>query len=477
MSVPARPWPRDDASGDRSRASGRARGGAPWPQATRGGVTIIELLVTLAIMTVLMTISMGVLSRFGKKDALEATTAGVRALLRRARNAAQEERWGTLVEVDAARSELRAQTRSTITQFRFDAAPVGAPPATAGDGAPAATFDLAGALSYVLTVDGGELVQGRQGQGLLFERPGAWASIEDRPALSPAEGIFVEVSLYLGDLTDTLRARAGDGPSEAQRQRAHLAGEPPRAPTPRIAEWARRSADAPPVYHVARKGKAWSIAVLADHSLEVALTGPHPEGGGDVTFVSRTKPDTVRPFRWYRVALAFDGARCRVVVDGIPRVHLPVAPNDVLPARLVRDLAPLTLSDPDPEAGFFGVLDELKVAAILDAQRLEVPRDVLLVAPEEAVGFDLLGQLDTGRHAEPIVIYLTDDEKAYAIVDPPASGSGSGSGGGGTRTRAEQERRSALAGAAPYERFVARLGELDPNRWRAVVVERTGLVR
>lgn len=455
------------------------------PRGAGGGVTIIELLVTLAIVTVLMTISLGVLSRFGKKDGLEATAAGVRALLRRARNAAQEERWSTLVEVDPERSEVRAQTRTTITQFRFEAA--GPTPTTttdAGAAAPAApdssdeppvAFDVAGALGYVMTVEGGELVQGRQGQGVLFEVPGAWAWVEDRPALSPAEGIFVELSLYLGDLADTLRERTGDGPTDRERLRAAQAGEPPRPATPRVVDWARRSADAPPLYHVARKGKAWSLAVLADHSLEVALTGPHPQGGGDVTFVSRTKPDTVRADRWYRVALAFDGARCRVVVDGIPRVHLPVPGNDVLPGRLLRDPAPLTLSDPDPEAGFYGVIDELKVAAILDAQRLEIPRDVLLVAPDDAVGFDLLGQLDTARHAEPIVIYLTDDERAYAIVDPPTSDAGSES--GATRTRAEQDRLSALAGAAPYARFVARLNELDPNRWRAVVVERTGLVR
>lgn len=445
----------------------------------RGAVTIVELLVTLAIVAVLMTIGLGALSRFGKRDALEATTAGVRALLRRARNAAQEERRGTLVEIDRERSELRAQTRTTITQFRFDeAAPAsggdpGAPASAPGAGRPPATFDVRGALGYVMTVEGGELVQGRQGLGLLFEAPGAWALVEDRPALSPVEGIFVEVSLFLGDLDDTLRGRAG-GPSEQERQRAAAeAGEPPRRPPPRRIDWARRDADAPPLYHVVRKGKAWSIAVLADRSLEVALTGPHPDGGGDVTFISRTRPDTLRPDRWYRVALAFDGARCSVVVDGIARVHLPLPGNDVLPGRLLRDPAPLTLSDPDPEAGFYGVIDDLLVAAILDAQRLEVPRDVLLVAPDDAVGFDLLGQLDTARHAEPIVIYLTDDERAYAIVDPPAEDPTKG----GTRTRAEQQRANALAGAAPYERFVARLGELDPNRWRAVVIERTGLVR
>ncbi|MCO5171029.1 MAG: LamG domain-containing protein [Planctomycetes bacterium] len=418
--------------------------------------------------------SLNMLSRLGKKDALEATTAGARALLRRARNAAQEERWATVVEVDAKASELRAQTRSTITQFGFDglaaAAPAGGDDADAPS-APAA-FQVAGALGYAMTVEGGEVVQGRVGQGLLFERPGAWGWVEDRPALSPAEGVFVELMLYLGDLSATLRDRARERPSDAQERAAERAGERPRAPAQRVVDWRRRAADAPPLYTAVRKGRAWSLGVTADHAIEVALTGPAPDGGPEVTFIARTRPDTLRAERWFRVALAFDGKRSRVIVDGIPRVHLPLPGYDVLPATLMRDRAPLTLSDPDPEAGFYGVIDELKVAAVLASQRLEVPQDVLLVAPDDAVGFDLLGQLDTARHAEPIVIYLTDDERAWDLLAGATPGQGEG-----TRTRADQARERAAAGATPYARFVAGLGTLDPMRWRAVVVERTGLVR
>src|SRR5262245_34248885 len=103
----------------------------PRPLPPGSAFTIIELLVTLAIVAVLMTISLGALARISKKDALEATTQGVRALLRRARNSAQEERMATVVEVDVERSALRAQTKTTITQFRFEVG--GAPSSDAGD--------------------------------------------------------------------------------------------------------------------------------------------------------------------------------------------------------------------------------------------------------------------------------------------------------------------------------------------------------
>jgi prepilin-type N-terminal cleavage/methylation domain-containing protein len=462
------------------------------------GFTLIELLVTLAIIAILMGIGLGILSRFGKKDALEATTYGVRALLRRARNAAEEERCRTLVEVDPKASELRAQTHTTITCFRFELgggaggddgdagdapagaaspapapAPAAAPPASGDDALPP-PFEVPGALGYTMQVDGAEVVKGRYGTGLGFEREGAWASIEDRPALSPTEGISVQLWMYLGVLDEALRDPRARPPerTEQVKLRAAQAGDPPRPATERRADWKKRAPDAPPLFVAARKGKAWSLAVTPDYALEVALTGPD-EQGTEVTFISRTAPNVLRADRWYHVALEFDGHRCQLVVDGIPRHHLPDPGHEALPTRLLRDRSPLSLSDPDPERSFYGVLDELEVQAVLAAQRVLVPQDVLIVCPEDAVAFDALGQLDPGRHAEPIVIYLTDDPRAYALVDPPKPGEAAG----GTQTRADQAAARALVGATPYQRLVKGLGALDPTRWRAVVVERTGLVR
>ena len=481
------------AARDPRRAATSATGdaGARRERAPRAGFTLIELLIVVALIGLLMGLGVSALQRLGAKDELEATSGAVRALLRRARNASQEERHGAVVELDAERSVVRARLKTTITRLSFDVgggadlgggagggatdASGGAPAAgAAGDAAPA-PFAVQGTLGFEADVDGGELADGRLGDGLLFRRPGAWAAVEDRPALSPTEGVWVELWVYLGRLEDRLRARGERAPelTEGQRARAERAGASPRPHTPRASDWRTGAPDMPPVFWVARKGKAFALGVTADYEVEVAFTGPSPEHGGDVTYLARTAPDTLRHDRWYRLALSFDGERARAVVDGIPRALAPVPGYEALPARLSRDRAPLALSDPDPEADLFGVVDELLVAGLVGAQSVPIPPSVLLVASAPEVAFDLLGQLDPARHDEPVVLYLTDDMSARAAVEGVAVEAPAG----GTQTRADAAARRVAVGQTPLARLIRVVPGLPQQRVQVLVVERTGLVR
>ncbi len=234
----------------------------------------------------------------------------------------------------------------------------------------------------------------------------------------------------------------------------------------------------PPVFWAVRKGRSYALGVTAAYEVELALTGVDAEGG-EVTYVTRTRPHTLRPERWYRVAVAFDGREARVIVDGIGRKHLPVPGANVLPARLLREPeAPLVLSDPDPRQAFYGVIDELDLAAVSRAKGLEVPADVVVASPTAHVTFDVLGQLDPARHPEPVVLYLTDDDRTFAPVGGPPEAVNV------TRTRAEQRERAqaegrptTFVGEEDFRYFVRQvLPRLDPSRVRRLVVERTGLV-
>jgi prepilin-type N-terminal cleavage/methylation domain-containing protein len=514
----------------------------------RRAFTLIELLVTIAIISVLMGISIGVLSRLGHRNVLDANSQAVRTLLRRAHNASREERYGAIVELDRHTSELRAHQKTSITQFRFEDTHEPEDPNFEGtqvrgqgtqDDTPA-PFGTAGARGYEMTVDGGEQAKGKYGLGVLFEQTGpegaAWAFVEDRPALSPLEGVYVEAWIYLGDLESRLRRRPRrSDPTAEQEEHYALGGDPPRECPDRVLTYQRND---PPLFNVVRKGRAYALGVTASYEVEVALTGPEDP---EYTYITRTRPGTLQPDRWYRIGMAYDGRRVRIFVNGIARMHLPaggrrnlelferldqggeatkiddvlikgdqflsagelkdagelgglllrsadqggagngdglVTRNEFLdrtPVQLIRDTSPLIVSDPHPERAFYGVIDELKVAGVIRSVRLAIPKNIVLIAPEEEVAFDMLGQLDPARHPEPFVFYLTDDEKVWELLDPAPVEADPKK----TMTRgqqAEQAKRNLALGRGVFARFQEAIGDLDPGSVRRVVVGRTGLV-
>lgn len=455
--------------------------------------TLTELLVTMAIVAVIMGISVAALRRAGTKDEIVATQQAVRALFRRARNAAREERYAVTVEVDAEASELRAYQKTTVTQFHLEAGVELAAEAriAVADTPPpreAIQARFEGAKGYELYCEDAAPVAGKVGQGLLFEKStpegAAWAWVPHRPALMPREGLHFGCWIYLGDLSQRLYERRSEEPRSPGNLAYERAGAAWREAPPRLLEF--DPAD-PPYFVIARKGRAFGLAVTADYELEVAITGGL--AASEVTYLTRTRPHTLRPDRWYRLELGFDGRQVRIVVDGIGRQHLPIPGQEKLPATLLRDPAPLSLSDPDPRRALFGVVDEVRLGAIVSSTRVVIPKDITLITAESRLQFDLLGQLDPAVHAEPFVLYLCSLDGLEERLNPqPQRGEGSEGQGrvkaGQTRTRAEQgeeEAQQAAAGALligrpRFEKFLKLLGELQERQVKRVMVDRTGLV-
>jgi prepilin-type N-terminal cleavage/methylation domain-containing protein len=469
----------------------------------RRGFTLMEILVSILIISILMGISVSMLSRISHDSELEAVGHAAHSMLRGARNASQDERWGAVVELDWEARELRAQVRTGITHFRFDTPPP--PPVTStgdpdldtdgvvDDGDLPPPFEVTGARGFVLTVEGGGFVaanpRGLPGDGLVLAEEESWAWIEDRPVLSPQEGVYVECWVYVLPLDETL----GDTPATRERGaegeggRYERAGAFYREAPDRVFDYDPYD---PPIYNVLRKGRAYALGVTAEYELELALTGPRaidgdPDAeGAEVTLVSRTQPGTLRPHRWYRLGLSYDGRQARVFVDGIPRQHLPLEGLDELPIHLIRDTAPLAISDPDPRRSFYGVIDEVKLATLIRGQVVEIPQDVIPIAASRTIHFDVLGQLDPAHHAQPFVLYLCDDPRALAVYQDGAAADG----GDPRQTRTRQEQAEQDAGGAEGDvmqralrRFLALLqaeeDPIDPKRVRTIIVERTGMVR
>ncbi|MGE0711110.1 MAG: prepilin-type N-terminal cleavage/methylation domain-containing protein [Planctomycetota bacterium] len=462
------------------------------------GFTLTELLITLGVIVVILSLSVGVLRRLGHKEELVATQQAVRALLRAARNAAREERYEVTVTIDPEASELRAQQKTVVTQFHFEtpgsaAGPSGASAgehdATAGPSAGATREDnqasrdtLEGARGYRIELEDVDPARGKVGQGLLFERThrrgAAWAWVDHTPALAAREGVHVACAVFLGRLDKRLLQRQSQEERSEGEPAYERAGPFWREAPPRVNDYDPAN---PPVFCLLRKGKAYGLAVTASYELEASVSGTSKDGA-EVTYVSRTQPYVLEPNRWYRIELAFDGRVLRVIVDGIARQHLPLAGSDVLPERLRSDDAPFSLSDPDPRRAFFGVIDELKLAAVTSAQRVPVPADIALIAPSATVRFDMLGQLDPAKHAEPFVLYLCNAADVGDVLDPEAPAGKKGD-PKRTRTRAEQQEEAEEVAKAKialgqhrFQRFAQALPNLQERQVRRLVVERTGLV-
>ncbi|MBL4845744.1 MAG: prepilin-type N-terminal cleavage/methylation domain-containing protein [Planctomycetes bacterium] len=459
----------------------------------RRGFTLTELLVTIAIIAVIMGLSTAALRSAGNKDELVATQQAVRALLRRSRNAAREERYQVTLEIDPVTSELTAQQKTTVTQFHLEApTPFDTTPGFAFAGEPVPLSETVclrheGARAYELWSEDAEPTKGKIADALLFEKTdvkgAAWAWVEHTPALMPREGVHIRCWIYLGDLSTRLVRRRSQERRNAGDANYERAGPAYREAPARLRDFDPMD---PPYFVIARKGRAFGFSVTAAYELEVAVTGQAL--AGEVTYVTRTRPHTLRPDRWYRVEFGFDGRSVRIVVDGIGRMHLPVPGNEELPGSLIRDPSPLAFSDPDPRRGFFGMIDEIKVGGIVSTTRISIPKDISLIAPGRTVSFDLLGQLDPSRHAEPFVLYLCNAADFEEKMDPrPAAGTPAAKAAlrkGATRTRDQQDKSAKAAqdkgkiviGPKRFARFLKIRADLQERQYRRIVVDRTGLV-
>lgn len=473
----------------------------------RRGYTLIELLVVLFIVTVIAGIGISAFRSLSRTGELDATTALVRSLLRRARNSAREERWPAIVEIDTEASELRAVTRETVAMFRFESPlpdPAGATTPAPGGGdssdgvipEPAGPpvddegntrEEITGALNIRATVVNAVPVLGRLGTARLFgepksananleairEAPASWVELENRPTLNPIEGIHLEAWILPGKLEAKLAQTAED--DLASRVPELAEPELPAREAPPRSYQVRRGEM--PLFTILRKGKVYELLLNADYSIECSVSGVDREGT-ERTWIGRSRRDIVESGTWSQVAMSFDGRQVRLWINGIERSLIPLDKDMVLPARLAVTPAPLRISDPNPRRSFYGVIDEVRIAGIIRATTVKVPVNIAIVCDRTEVVFDARGALDPLTHAGVVEISLTD------APDFPEQIAGKSEGKREDRSRTVErggDRAAAADAEAKRRERLARarrvLASTEPKFKRTVVIDRHGTLR
>lgn len=422
---------------------------SPWlknknQSRVHGAYTLIELLVVISIIAILTGIGIAGITALTRKSELQAQTQLVRSMLRKARNTAREERFPATVRFDYQNNEIHAQTRKTLAFFRFetdmspptDGDPLGdpelgepAPEGEEGESGDDAALTLVGALNIEGKGYQVDYVDGQIGTALVFGEPldattyedfrtapASYVEIEERPSLSPVEGVFIEAWVQPDFLIKKLTRGSDDG-LETMVPTREDEDKPFREAPSRTPPADNEIVDIP-LFTIVRKGKSYEMALTYDLGIEVTLTGPNKDGD-EVTYVGRSQPDIVKELKWTRVGVAFDGDSVVLMINGLERGLFAISDDHaVIPTRLTPTSGPLRISDNNPRRAFFGRIDEVRISGLIRGETIKVPRNITLIPGEEVIRFDALGQLDPLSHAAAVSIQLSDDPELLDKLYP-----------------------------------------------------------
>jgi len=324
----------------------------------RRGFTLLELLTVLAILSILMGMGIGVLSRvnFAKYGA----ASMVARVLRSARESAIASGLPVAVVCDPETNRIFDLSVRPLGFWHFEDADT-----TATKGAYGLDARLVGARLDL---------EGRFGSALSCSAPGEYAevSIGERSGWELATGLAVEADVF-----------------------------------PRTVQAST----------IVQRGRQFRLLLTSDGAAEARVglsDGPLDTAKDAGEAIATTPPGCVPPNRWSRVGFVYDRLALTVLVDGVPRA------SKVATDFVRREIAPLTISSKSDS--FLGLIDELRVGAIVPGDGEALPKDVAFAraAGRVAVRFTGEGMLDPAFHhaAVPVALRFPEGEIREVVVGP-----------------------------------------------------------
>ncbi|MBI4603033.1 MAG: prepilin-type N-terminal cleavage/methylation domain-containing protein [Planctomycetes bacterium] len=356
------------------------------------GFTLAELLVVIALIALLGSLSAGAYQVARRNYSLQASAGRIQGVIRAARTSAILTWNASFVVVDPAARTVTAQAYERVGEWSFE-------DSGGGDAGSPAAGGASGIAVRREIASGATPVPGRLGKALSFGGAGAQVDCGSEARFDLRTGILIEAWVRHA-------ISAPVKPSSAEREEAAREG----SRRPRLA--ARKALQAAePAAVIVRKQGAYGLGMTPEGALE----------GTVGSFVVRTEDGVVLPDRWVHVLLRFDGRRLELAADGVPRrctvAGAPPGPAGSEPspppaAPVVP--APLTISAADRP--FPGAIDEVRLAGATEPLAYAWAPHEHVLGWKKVIRFDRRGHLDPAHHAGPVRIVLVD------LPDDPAMG-------------------------------------------------------
>ncbi|KPK66077.1 MAG: hypothetical protein AMK73_01125 [Planctomycetes bacterium SM23_32] len=372
------------------------------------GFTLLELLVVMAIMAVLGTLTAAAFVGISRRASREGAAEDVMGLLRQARVSAISSGRGALVRINPAEGSLYGVASKVVAAWHFEQVDGGETPGARRMNAS--------------TVGDPAVAPGVEGLCLEFDGADDAVNCGQYPVYDQTDGIRLEAYVY----------PVGADPSGMAGVMAKLDEHDRRG----YALWLNRvSVTGAGTFAV--KARVYvndeTNAVAASDKWRLDLDS------GDVL---------IQGSKWSHVAFEYDGFEARLYVNDVladldsyrasEAGNIVPDPNPltdrgfeddppalIMPARggaLYDNLLIGAVYDGMSYHDFQGRIDEPRVLSVAGGQRYSVPERVPMLATEPVLHFDDEGQLDIAYHAGPVYVALGDPFQMAELTANLASG-------------------------------------------------------
>jgi len=309
----------------------------------RSGITLIELVVVIALMSLMLAVGVGVWIRFRQNSTGQEAHARLAAMARRARVFALEESAESRMILDVKNRSFRAEGLRLLGMWQMEGA-------SDQRNKPGLEVGFAGrelsAVGAIYRTAAGRPVDGYRGGGVFLTEASS-LFMTDPAFVFPAGG---ELSCYLRPERDS-----------------KVSG--------------RRQS-------IFTRGKELQFFINIQGELEAR--------SGSATFSTGHR---LAVGRWSHVKFSFGPAELSVAVDGVVRGRL--SPGD-LPSRKEDGLPIVLGGDGEGQFPFVGTVDEPAIRRMVREEPYTLPGHIELVAPTPEVRFAPDGMLDRRYHAGPV---------------------------------------------------------------------------